>query len=191
MSGKRLVVGIGGSSGAVYSKLLLDKLTLLQHQFEAVGVVMSENAKTNWNLEVGDTNLSHYPFTFYDNKDFFAPFASGSARYDTMIVCPCSMGLLSRIAQGTSNDLLTRAADVVLKERRKLILVPREMPLSLIHLRNMTSVTEAGAIVCPAIPSFYSKPDSVEAILSTVVDRVLQLAGFEFDSYEWGVQNKL
>ncbi len=186
MSKIKLVVGIGGSSGAVYAKLLLDKLLLLKDQTESIGVVMSENAKTNWQLEVGALDWSRYPFTFYDNKDFFAPFASGSARFNTMIVCPCSMGLLARIAQGISNDLLTRAADVMLKEHRKLILVPRETPLSLIHLRNMTSVAEAGAILCPAIPSFYSKPETIEAVLATVVDRVLSLAGFEFDSYKWG-----
>ena len=103
-----------------------------------------------------------------------------------MIVCPCSMGLLARIATGVSQDLITRAADVVLKERRRLIVVPRETPLSLIHLRNMTTITEAGGIICPAIPSFYSGAETKEEIAGTVVDRALDLAGFELESYRWG-----
>ena len=102
-----------------------------------------------------------------------------------MIVCPCSMGVLGRIASGVSNDLTTRAADVILKERRKLILVPRETPLSLIHIDNMRAVTLAGGIICPAVPSFYSKPQSAEEIMNTVVDRVLDLAGLDIDTYRW------
>lgn len=146
---------------------------------------MTDNAVLNWELEIGAFNALDYPFTFYDKRDFNAPFASGSARYDTMIVCPCSMGLLGRISQGISDDLITRAADVILKERRKLICVVRETPYNLIHLRNMTQLTEAGAIICPATPSFYSQPDTIEKVVDTVVDRVLDLAGFEFDTYRW------
>lgn len=183
---RKIVVAITGSSGSVYAKLLLDQLAALRGQWAAVGVVLSDNAKVNWELEIGPPDFSSYPFDFYEKNDFYAPFASGSAHYDTMIVCPCSMGTLARMATGLSNDLVTRAADVVLKERRRLILVPRETPLSLIHLRNMTAVTEAGGIVCPACPSFYSKPDSVQAVAATVVDRVLDLAGFELSSYRWG-----
>jgi 4-hydroxy-3-polyprenylbenzoate decarboxylase len=115
-----------------------------------------------------------------------APFASGSAKYDTMIICPCSMGLLSRVAQGNSTDLITRAADVILKERRRLILVTRETPLSLIHINNMKTVTEAGGIICPAVPSFYSRPKSFEELAATVIDRVLDLAGFDLGTYRWG-----
>ncbi|MEN9416094.1 MAG: hypothetical protein RLZ62_2398, partial [Bacteroidota bacterium] len=140
----KIVVAISGSSGAVYAKLLLDKLSALGTQTEAVGVVMSDNARINWELEVGPFNQEAYPFTFYSNKDFYAPFASGSARYGVMLVCPCSMGMLGRIATGISNDLITRAADVILKERRKLILVTRDTPFSLIHINNMKTVTEAG-----------------------------------------------
>ncbi|MEQ1746260.1 MAG: UbiX family flavin prenyltransferase [Saprospiraceae bacterium] len=183
---KKIVVAVAGSSGAVYAKVLFDKLVALHQQWDAVGVVLSDNARVNWELEIGPANLDAYPFDFYEKNDFYAPFASGSARYDTMIVCPCSMGLLARIASGVSNDLVTRAADVVLKERRRLILVPRDTPLSLIHIRNMLTVTEAGGIVCPASPSFYSRPDTVEAVAATVVDRVLDLAGFEVESYRWG-----
>jgi len=183
---KRIVVGISGSSGALYAKLLLDKLALLEDQWEQVGVVASTNAIVNWELEVGPLNWSSYPFRFYEKNDFYAPFASGSAKFDTMIVCPCSMGTLARIATGISNDLLTRAADVVLKERRRLILVTRETPLSLLHINNMKTVTEAGGIICPATPSFYSNPSSVEEVAATVVDRVLDLAGLDLHTYRWG-----
>lgn len=183
---KKIVLGIAGSSGAMYAKVLFDRLLTVQDQWESVGVVMSGNAVINWELEVGEANFEAYPFHFYTKNDFNAPFASGSAKYDTMIVCPCSMGMLSRIATGISNDLMTRAADVILKERRRLILVTRETPLSLIHINNMKTVTEAGGIICPATPSFYANPKTVEEIAQTVVDRVLDLAGFDIKTYRWG-----
>lgn len=183
---KKIVVAITGSSGSIYAKVLLDKLAALRPQWAAVGVVLSDNAVLNWELEIGPVNLEAYPFDFYEKNDFYAPFASGSAQYDTMIVCPCSMGTLARIATGVSNDLVTRAADVVLKERRRLIVVPRDTPLSLIHLNNMKTVTEAGGIICPASPSFYSRPQTLEDVAATVVDRVLDLAGFDLKSYRWG-----
>lgn len=183
---KKVVVAVTGSSGSVYAKTLLDTLINLAAQIEAVGVVFSENARVNWELEIGPVDLSPYPFQFYERNDFYAPFASGSARYDTMIICPCSMGTLARVATGISNDLITRAADVILKERRRLILVTRDTPLSLIHINNMKTVTEAGGIICPASPSFYSKPVDIQAVVRTVTDRVLDLAGFKLDSYRWG-----
>ncbi|MBL7814253.1 MAG: UbiX family flavin prenyltransferase [Saprospiraceae bacterium] len=185
MKKKKIVVAIGGSSGAIYAKVLLDKLAQIKDQIEAVGVVMSDNARYNWQHELGTEGWRDYDFTFYGKMDFMAPFASGSARYDTMIVCPCSMGLLARMASGISNDLVTRAADVMLKERRRLIVVPRETPLSIIHINNMKTLTEAGAVICPATPSFYSKPTTLEDIAATVVDRILDLAGFEFNTYRW------
>ncbi|MCP9235142.1 UbiX family flavin prenyltransferase [Lewinella sp. JB7] len=187
MSNKKLVVAVGGSSGSLYAKVLFDRLKALKSNWENVGVVITDNGKFNWKLELGDNGWQQYPFDYYAQRDFSAPFASGSARYGTMIVCPCSMGLLARIATGVSNDLITRAADVILKERRRLILVPREAPYSLIHLRNMTAVTEAGGIICPAVPSFYSGATTAEEIVGTIVDRVLDLAGFELnDTYRWG-----
>ena len=187
---KKIIVAMGGSSGSLYAKLLLDRLANLSDQWEAIGVVMTDNAKYNWELELGTFNATDYPdFSFYEKMDFMAPFASGSARYDTMIVCPCSMGLLARIATGVSADLITRAADVVLKERRRLIVVPRETPLSLIHLRNMVTLTEAGAVICPAIPSFYGGADTPQGLGLTVVDRVLDLAGLSLDTYRWGEPN--
>ncbi len=186
---KKIVLGVAGSSGALYAKLMFDRLAQLRDQWEAVGVVMSDNALVNWQLEVGAPNFGQYPFIFYQKNDFYAPFASGSAHFDTMIICPCSMGVLSRVATGISNDLMTRAADVVLKERRRLILVTRETPLSLIHINNMKAVTEAGGIICPATPSFYSAPKTIEEAALTVVDRVLDLAGLDTQSYRWGEQH--
>ncbi len=183
---RKIVIAVGGSSGSVYAKVMFDKLEQLKSQWSAVGVVMSENAKFNWRYELGGDGYANYPFDFYEKSDFMAPFASGSAKYEAMIICPCSMGLLGRIAAGISDDLVTRAADVVLKERRRLILVARDTPFSLIHLNNMKTITEAGGIICPAIPSFYSKPKDFEELAATVVDRVLDLAGFDLKSFRWG-----
>jgi 4-hydroxy-3-polyprenylbenzoate decarboxylase len=183
---RKIVVAAGGSSGAIYTKVLFDRLVGLSNHWTSVGVVMSANARLNWKLELGNESYDDYPFDYYEKHNFAAPFASGSARYDTMIVCPCSMGLMGRIATGVSDDLTTRAADVILKERRRLILVPRDTPLSLIHINNMKIITEAGGIICPASPSFYSKPGSFEELAATVVDRVLDLAGFPLDTFRWG-----
>ncbi|MGM9478404.1 UbiX family flavin prenyltransferase [Pedobacter sp. GSP4] len=183
---KKVVVAVTGASGSVYAKVLFDELVKLKDQIEQVGVVMSDNAKEVWEFELGNQNFKHFKdFQFYSKNDFNAPFASGSAKYDTMIIVPCSMGTLGRIAHGISNDLISRAADVVLKERRKLIAVVRDTPFSLIHINNMKIVTEAGGIICPANPSFYSLPTTIEEVAGTVVSRVLDLAGFEQKSYRW------
>lgn len=182
---RKIIVAVTGASGAIYARLLLNKLQQLHLQVAEVGVVMSDNARQVWKLELDNEDYNNYPFRFYDKNDFMAPFASGSAKYDTMVIIPCSMGTLGRIATGISNDLTTRAADVILKERRKLILVARDMPLSLIHIRNMQTVTEAGGIICPAVPSFYSKPQTVEEVALTVVNRVIDLMGLENESYRW------
>ena len=181
----KIIIAVTGASGAIYPKVLFEKLVTLNDQIEQVGVIMSDNAKFVWEQELGDTNYKNYPFTFYKKMDFMAPFASGSANYKTMIICPSSMGTMGRIAAGISNDLTTRAADVILKERRKLIIVARETPLSLIHINNMKLITEAGGIICPATPSFYSHPKSFEELAATVIDRVLTLSGLENDSYSW------
>lgn len=183
---RRIIIAVGGASGSIYTRILFDRLKTLADQWEHVGVVMSTNALINWELETGHLDFSNYPFTFYAKNDFNAPFASGSAKYETMFVCPCSMGLLSRIAQGTSDDLMTRAADVILKERRRLIVIPRETPYSLIHLRNMVQLTEAGGIVLPASPSFYGHPGTMDELAATVIDRALDLAGFEISTLRWG-----
>lgn len=184
---KKIVLGVGGSSGAVYASRLIDKL-ISSGQCE-ISVVMSNNAMLNWKLELGSDLQEQAHLKLYDNKNFFAPFASGSAKFDAMVVCPSSMGLLGRVANGISDDLLTRAADVMLKERRKLIFVPRETPFNLIHLRNMTQLTEAGAIICPAVPSFYSKPATITELIDTVVDRIVDLLSIDNQTYRWGDGN--
>ncbi len=181
---RKIIVAITGASGSIYAKLLLDTLTKFDHL--EIGVLLSDNAKIVWKTELENQDYQDYPYPFYTKNDFNAPFASGSAKYDTMVVIPCSMGTLGRIAHGISNDLLTRAADVILKERRKLILVARETPYSLIHINNMKLVTEAGGIICPATPSFYSQPKTIEEVAKTVVDRVLDLMKIENKTFRWG-----
>lgn len=180
-----IAVAITGASGSIYAKLLLQQLENLKGHVGEVGVVWSDNAPTVWQHELGNEDYKNIPFKVYGKNDFTAPFASGSSSYTALIICPCSMGTIGRIAAGISNDLITRAADVMLKERRKLICVVRETPYNLIHLKNMTAVTEAGGIICPATPSFYSKPTDMEALCQTVTGRVLQLAGIETNSYKW------
>lgn len=185
---KKVIIGITGASGAIYGKLLLERLQGLGDQIKETGIIFSQNAGDVWKFELGDAVVpAGEKFKIYRPDDFFAPMASGSSGYDTMIICPCTMGTLGRIAAGISSDLMTRAADVMLKERRKLILVPRETPYSLIHLNNMKMLTEAGAIICPATPSFYSKPAAIEELAMTVVDRILDLAGFRLETYRWGI----
>jgi 4-hydroxy-3-polyprenylbenzoate decarboxylase len=181
----RIILAITGASGAIYPKLIMDKLIAIKDQWEHVGVVMSKNAKEVWSTELGNESFMDYPFQFWEKTDFNAPFASGSAKYNVMIVAPCSMGALGRIANGVSDDLVTRAADVILKERRKLVLVVRETPYNLVHIKNMEAVTLAGGIICPATPSFYSKPKTIEEAAATVVDRILDLAGLDISTYRW------
>jgi len=181
----KIIVAISGASGSIYAKLLLDKLTVIKSQWSDLNIVITDNAKIVWQTELGKNDYNTYEATYFDKNDFMAPFASGSANFNIMIIVPCSMGTLARIASGLSNDLIARAADVILKERRKLICVVRETPYSLIHLRNMESITQAGGIICPASPSFYSKPQTLEEAAATVVDRVIQLAGLMIDSYSW------
>lgn len=186
MNKQKIVVAISGASGSIYAKVLLDKLAGMRDQIEEVGIVMSDNAKEIWRKELSNTEYDNYPFRFWGKMDFNAPFASGSSSYRTMIVVPCSMGTLGRIAAGISNDLIARAGDVMLKERRKLILVTRDTPLSLIHINNLKTITEAGGIICPASPSFYSNPKTFEDLAATVVDRVIDLAGLEQKTFRWG-----
>lgn len=185
---RKLVVAVTGASGSIYAQTLLNSLLQIKNQWNDLALVFSDNAKAVWETELQNRKFEELGLPVFSKNDFSAPFASGSGRYDTMIIIPCSMGTLGRIAAGSSSDLITRAADVVLKERRKLILVARETPYSLIHLRNMETVTLAGAIVCPATPSFYSRPQTIEEAVSTVTDRVLDLAGFNVNTFRWGGQ---
>ena len=182
----KIVVAITGASGSIYPKVLLDKLMAIKDQWSELSVILTENAKEIWKTELGNEDYNHYPLKFYTQQDFMAPFASGSGQYNCMIIIPCSMGTLGRIAGGISNDLISRSADVILNERRKLICVARDTPYSLIHIRNMETITLAGGIICPATPSFYSKPKTLEDVAATVVDRVLDLAGLQINSFRWG-----
>ena len=185
MNDRRIVLAITGASGMIYPKKLLWKLNKLDHPPVETAIVFSSTAKEIWIDETG-SEFKLMPGTKeYDNNSYIAPFASGSSLYDTMIICPASMGTLGRIANGTSDDLIARAADVMLKERRTLIIVPRETPYNLIHINNMKSLTLAGAIICPASPSFYGKPASIDELVMTVVDRIIDLAGFTNNAYRW------
>ena len=183
---QKIVVAITGASGSVYAKVLLTKLSQLNDQIEELGVVMTENAKDVWKTELGEEGYKNFDVKYYGQQDFYAPFASGSGQYNTMIIVPCSMGTLGRIATGISSDLITRAADVILKERRRLICVVRDTPYNLIHIKNMETITLAGGIICPATPSFYSLPKTIEEVAATVVDRIIDLAGLKQNSFRWG-----
>jgi 4-hydroxy-3-polyprenylbenzoate decarboxylase len=186
---KKIVIAITGASGSIYAKLLLTKLQLLR-QWQELAVIFTDNAKQVWQTELNEDAADYIQknssFKYFGVSDFMAPFASGSGQFDTMIIIPCSMGVLGRIAGGISSDLITRAADVILKERRKLICVIRDTPYNLIHIRNMETVTLAGGIICPATPSFYSRPATIDELAATVVDRVLDLAGFDIKTFRWG-----
>lgn len=190
---RKIIVAVTGASGAIYAQKLLDRLDTLKDFLGEVAIVFSSNAEDIWKHELKSpaprTPDLEPPFKLYSNDNLYAPFASGSSQYDTMILIPASMGILGRIAHGISDDLITRAADVMLKERRKLIFVPRETPYSLIHINNMKLLTEAGAIICPATPSFYSKPETIDDLVMTVVDRVMDLAGFDITTSRWGQEN--
>lgn len=184
--GKKIIVAVTGASGAVYPKRLLLKLQAIQDQFDECSIVYTSNALDIWKYELGKLpDVIDSPFKVWDQYDFYAPFASGSAAYDAMMIIPCSMGTLGRIASGVSDNLITRAADVMLKERRKLILVIRENPFNLIHLKNMTLLTEAGAVIAATSPSFYSLPVTIEEAIDTVVNKVLDLAGIGNDGFRW------
>ncbi len=184
-SKRKIILAVTGASGSVYAQKLLEKLKVLKEPPSEIAVVLSDTAKEIWEYELGEKFAPVSTAKVFENSNFNAPFASGSSTYDTMIICPASMGTLGRIAHGTSDDLICRAADVMLKERRRLIVVPRETPYNLIHIRNMEILTRSGAIICPATPNFYCKPVTIDDLVMTVVDRIISLAGFENDSYRW------
>lgn len=182
----KIAIAITGASGSLYAKLLIEKLLVLQEQWQELSIVMSSNAKEVWQTELGNEDYKKYPVRYFEKNDFSAPFASGSSKYNILFIVPCSMGMLGRIAAGTSDDLISRAADVMLKERRKMILAVRDTPYNLIHIRNMETITLAGGIICPASPSFYSMPPTIEALAGTVVNRLIDIAGLQHDSFRWG-----
>jgi 4-hydroxy-3-polyprenylbenzoate decarboxylase len=189
------IVALSGASGQGYALRLLQKLAATSAR---ISLIVSEPACLTLAEECGIKITAHSPdlsrifdgeipqnVTAYSPRAIGAPMASGSRPHDGMVIIPCSMASLARIAHGMADNLITRAADATLKERRKLILVTREMPLSLIHLKNMTAATEAGAIVCHACPHFYHRPQTVEEVLDTVVDRVLDHLGVPVETKRW------
>jgi flavin prenyltransferase len=183
---RKIIVAVTGASGAIYARILFEKLKQVQDQFEEIAVLFTDNAADIWKYELKEPFHPVYPFRVYEKDDFYAPFASGSSGYDTMFICPCSMGTLARIANGISDCLITRAADVILKERRKLILVPRETPYNLVHVENMKRILLTGGMICPASPSFYSKPETMDQLAATVVERLINLAEIPYPTFSWG-----
>lgn len=187
---RKLVIAVTGASGSCYTLRLLEKLTEAhKNGIIEVAVVLSDTAKAVALHELGSNILLEQPFRYYDVNSYYAAFASGSSDFDTLIVCPCSMGTLSRIAHGTADNLIVRTADVMLKERRRLILTLRETPFNLIHIENMKQVTLAGGIILPASPSFYGKPKTTIEIIDTIVNRILELSDVKSDIVRWEPDN--
>jgi 4-hydroxy-3-polyprenylbenzoate decarboxylase len=182
----KIVIAATGASGSIYLQRLLEQIDCAAHD---VHLVMSAHAGQVAKQELNDLKIPQNVWQHSEN-DMNVPFVSGSAHFDAMVIVPCSMATLGRIASGSSDSALLRAADVFLKERRKLILVPRETPWNLIHARNVVTLLEAGAIVLPAIPSFYNRPGSLTAVVDTVVWRILDQIGLPSPhAYRWGQEN--
>lgn len=178
----KFVIAGTGASGAIYLQRLLDKIDATAHE---VHLILSPYARQVIHDEI-DELIVPAGVHQHGDKTMNVPFASGSARFDAMVICPCSMGTLARIAAGTGDSTILRAADVFLKERRKLIIVPRETPWNLIHARNVCTVMEAGALVMPASPGFYSRPKTIAELADTVVDRILDQLGLPVDgAFRW------
>jgi 4-hydroxy-3-polyprenylbenzoate decarboxylase len=187
----KLIVGITGASGSIYAKKLIKKAFECGDINELV-VIPSENSFAVWKQELFE-DLNEYLSVYqgkikvYSNDNFFSSPASGSSYYDSMIIIPCSMATLAKISNGISNTLMTRAADVMLKERRKLILAIREAPYSLVHIENMKKVTQAGAVVFPLSPVFYNNPSSIDELVNYTVERILISASVcKNSTYVWG-----
>ena len=182
----KIVIAATGASGSIYLQRLLEQIDCAAHE---IHLVMSAHAGQVAKQELDDFKIPPNVSQHSENE-LNVPFVSGSARFDAMVIVPCSMATLGRIASGSSDSALLRAADVFLKERRKLILVPRETPWNLIHARNVVTLLEAGAIVLPAIPSFYSRPDSLTAVVDTVVWRILDQLGLPNPgAYRWAEES--
>ena len=183
----KIVIAITGASGSIYAEDLLNRLLSIESGIEIVAVVRSKNAELVWEHELEMNWPKHSKLIYFDKNDFMAPFASGSSSWDAMVVVPCSMGTMGRIANGISDDLITRAADVMLKENKKLIICPREMPFNQIHLKNLLTIQQAGATVLPTSPSFYSKPQNIRELIGTVTTRVIDhLKVNQKSVFRWG-----
>ncbi len=189
MGKRKLILAVTGASGAMYAKDLINKLEVIDDQIDECCLIFSEVARNVWEYELEEDFPEKFYFPVYDPDDFFSPVASGSAGFDTMIICPCSMGTLGRIASGVADELIARAADVILKEGKKLILVPRETPFNNIHLGNMQKIMTAGGVIMPAMPGFYQRPLSLHEMASHFTDRVLSVAGFDINKYRWGYED--
>lgn len=187
-SKRKIIVAVTGASGSVYARLLCERL-LSAPSVERIALIMTDNGRKVMEFEDSTQWTQNARIQIFDNRDMFAAVASGSADYDTMVIVPCSMGMCARIANGISNCLVSRAADVMLKQRRRLVLAVREMPLSSIHLRNMASLSADGAVICPASPSFYSKPQTTNDLLMTVVEKLESVIEIELPHYKWGENN--
>ena len=185
MGNRKIIIAVTGASGSAYARRTLEALAAEKGLAE-IALIVSGNGRDVAQWEGVDLVTAGTVIKTYSKNDMFAPPASGSADYDAMVIVPCSMGSAGRIASGVSADLIGRAADVMLKERRKLIMVVRETPLSTIHLRNLTALSECGAIVMPASPSFYSRPGDIGELCDTVVERIMKMLGFSGDRYRWG-----
>ena len=179
----KVIVAITGASGAIYARHTLEQL-IASSEVERIALIVSDKAQQVLPVE-GITLPDSEKIIRYDDRDMFSSVASGSASWDAMVIVPASMGTVGRVASGVSLSLIERAADVVLKERRRLVVVVRETPYSLIHLRNMTTLTEAGAIILPASPSFYSHPSTIDEAVQTVVERIISHIGIENDHFEF------
>jgi len=193
---KEILIGVTGASGAIYAKFLIEYL--VNYSFD-VNLILSKNSIAVINIELGTDiqkddvqikkflNCNTKKIKLYREDDFLSPYASGSHRFDAMVIVPCSMGTLSAIANGFAHNLITRAADICLKEKIKLIVVPRETPFSSIHLENMLKLSRSGAIILPAIPGFYNKPREVSDLVKFVVSRILDHLEIENDLVKrWG-----
>ena len=180
----KIIVAVTAASGAIYAQQLLDTLTT-HAEVERIALICSDNAVGVIKHE-GVTLPESERIVRYLNDDMWSSVASGSACWDAMIVVPASMGTVGRIASGVSQSLIERAADVMLKERRRLVLVVREAPYSLIHLRNMTTITEAGGVIIPASPSFYFNPQNIESLTLSISTRAVKMLGLKVDHQRWG-----
>ena len=180
-----IIIGITGASGAIYGYELINQLLKID-QIKKIPVIFSDNGAKVWEYEQMPKIPKNKKIEVFNNNDFFAAPASGSAQYNAMFITPCSMGTLAAIATGTSSNLIHRAADVTLKERRKLILLVREAPLNLIHIKNMETITLAGGIIFPASPFFYNRHEKLNDIVSDLISRLINISGINLPIKEWG-----
>lgn len=181
----KIIIGVTGASGAIYAKALINKINAHPELVQRCDIIFSDQARKVWEFELNNSDYEQLPNKTWPNSTFFAPFASGSSDFDVLIVCPCTMGSMAKIASGLANDLISRAADVMLKERRKLILVTRESPLSLVHINNMKTITEAGGIILPSNPSFYNRPKSIDELVDGLINKILANAGLVSFKKNW------